>query len=65
VDMVRQIRREDLSKEFRRIMSGNRMFQSLLGGYMPYEHEWKDDSYFLSEEQLKSCLGIAQVHENE
>lgn len=41
------------------------MFQSPLGGYMPYEHEWKDDSYFLSEEQLKSCLGIAQVHENE
>lgn len=57
--MVRQIKKDELAKEFQKIISGAdiRIPQNSL--------ELNDDSYFLSEEQLKECLGIPQMQINE
>lgn len=65
--MIRQIKRDELANEFQRIISGAnaRISQSPLGGYMPYEHEMLDNSYFISDEELRKCLGITQEQENE
>ena len=58
--MRRQIRRDDLTKEFQRIASGSdaMVSQNPFGGYAPCGHESNDNSYFLSEDQLKDCCGI-------